>query len=159
MAGGKVRIIGRSGLFLVQGGGCILFRHWRPAIFFYASLTHIWFFSDTEGWWLFSMSHCPTFLIGHINHQSKLPTNWLCRVCKNSHISGRLLAKNMWVQRSERNIWQVGWVEGSHELEGWMGSFPQPTSQIFLSGLCTNIVLGFISYLSLFSDSYSGFHI
>ncbi len=40
-------------------------------------------------------------------------------------------------------IWKKYLVEGSHE--GWMGSFPQPTSQIFHSDLCRNIVLGFIS--------------
>ncbi len=34
----------------------------------------------------------------------------------------------------------------------------QPTCQIFLSDLYTNIVLGFLSYLSFFSDSFSELH-
>ncbi len=49
----------------------------------------------------------------------------------------------------------VEWKDPTNPKGEWDPSH-QPTGQIFLSDLCTNIVLGFISYLSLFSDSFSG---
>ncbi len=51
----------------------------------------------------------------------------------------------------------VGWNDPTNPLGLWDPS-PQPTSEIFHSDLCTNIVLCCISYLSLFSDSFGGLH-
>ncbi len=56
----------------------------------------------------------------------------------------------MFVQRSEWNIWLVGWEKNPWNSEGLCDPSTQPTHQIFLSDLITPMLLAYLYPLLYF---------